>query len=80
MDGFKKPNNEGINTMNTYKVKARMTTYLETEIQAETEQDAWDMANLLDGGEFIESDRIGGWDIQDVIEIENYTCPKFEPA
>ena len=66
--------------MNTYRVKARMTIYLETEIQADDPCQAWDIANLLDGGDFVESDRMGGWDIQDVIEIEDYTCPKFEPA
>jgi hypothetical protein len=35
---------------------------------------------MLDGGDFVESDRMGGWDIQDVIEMDEYTCPKFEPA
>jgi hypothetical protein len=66
--------------MNTYRVKARMTIYLETEIQADDHCQAWDIANMLDGGDFVESDRVGGWDIQDVIEIDGYTCPKFEPA
>lgn len=66
--------------MKTYKVKARMTTWLETEIQANDESEAWDIANMTDGGDFVESDRIGGWDIQDVIEIDDDTCPKFEPA
>jgi hypothetical protein len=60
--------------MKTYRVKATMKTYLVAEIQAENEQDAWELANDLDGGEFVEVPYTGGWDITDVEELEEVTA------
>jgi hypothetical protein len=56
--------------MKTYKVKATMKTYLITEIEAENEEEAWEIANDLDGGLFEEVPYTGGWDVTDVIELE----------
>jgi hypothetical protein len=66
--------------MNIYRVKAVMRTYLVAEIEAESEQEAWELANDLDGGLFEEVPYTGGWDVTDVILLDEGETPKFEPA
>ena len=56
--------------MNTYLVKAKMTTYLLIEVMAENEQEAWEIAEDTDGGDFTEIPYTGGWDITDVSLLE----------
>jgi len=53
--------------MKTYKVWARMTTYLYAYVDAENYEDAQEQANELDGSVFKEND--GDWDIYSV-ELE----------
>ena len=59
--------------MNTYKIRVTMTTYLETEIEAEDQDQAWDTALNMDGSIFTEVPNSDGWDVTDVIEIKEVT-------
>jgi len=45
--------------MKKFKVTASYTVYCETEVEAATEQEAWDIARELDGGGFTP---LRGWD------------------
>lgn len=55
--------------MKTYKIKVAMTTYLETEIEAEDQDAAWETALNIDGSEFTAVPYEGGWEVTDVIEL-----------
>ena len=54
-----------------YKIRATMYTYLEAEVEAEDEQHAWELGNDLDGDMFSEVPFTGGWDITDVVKMED---------
>ena len=54
--------------MKKYKVMARYSTFLETELEAEDIQQALDIAREMDGGEFKET-VLGEWTIDDIKEI-----------
>lgn len=60
--------------MKTYKIRVTMTTYLETEIEAEDKDDAWEIAVNMDGSLFTEVPNSDGWDVTDVIEIKEVTA------
>ena len=53
--------------MKKFRVTAQYTIYLETDIEAEDEDQAWQIANDLDGSAFdpVEDDN---WTINDVME------------
>ena len=54
--------------MAEYKVKVRSVVYYETIIEANSEDEAWENAEWMDGGEFTElPDSI--WLIEDVREV-----------
>lgn len=46
-----------------------MTTYLETEIEVEDEDQAWEAALNMDGGDFREIPNSGDWYVTDCFEI-----------
>jgi hypothetical protein len=54
--------------MKTYKVIARSISYLDKEIEAENEEQAWQIANALDGDEFKYSFAMD-WDIYSVEQV-----------
>jgi hypothetical protein len=56
--------------MNTYKVYGIMSQVLQTEIEANSEAEAWAIAKELDGGNFYKVDGGSEWHI-DNIEEEN---------
>lgn len=51
--------------MKTYKVMAQYTTYVYTLIEAESDEQAWEAAINLDGGDFKDSG-FGDWDVYSV--------------
>jgi hypothetical protein len=53
--------------MKTYRVMAQYTTYVDTYIEAENYDQAWEKAHELDGGDFKESG-YGDWNIEAVEE------------
>ena len=55
--------------MKKYKVKAYYTVYCYAEIEAENEEQAWIIAENMDGGSFKQED-IGDWEIDYVLEIK----------
>jgi hypothetical protein len=55
--------------MKSYKVIAKYTSYVETFIEAEDEQKAWDIAQELDG-EVFDDAGYGSWDIDSVDEVK----------
>lgn len=60
---------------NRYKVFAKMTTYLYVHVDADSEDDAIDMAKNIDGGDFIPLNQgiieCGDWEITDAhMEID----------
>lgn len=57
--------------MKTYKVIAKLTTYFYEHVEAENEDEAYDIAKSMDGGAFIPVDQgVGGdWDIYNVYEV-----------
>jgi hypothetical protein len=59
--------------MKTYKVIASLTTYFFEHVEAESEDQAYDIAKAMDGGAFIPVDQgIGGdWSIDSVSEVTN---------
>jgi len=56
--------------MNRYYIKAVSKTFLITEIIAENEQAAWDIAKNMDGGDFTPLEHTGDFYIYDVDLIE----------
>lgn len=52
--------------MRLYTVQASYITYLSVDIEAESEEQARDIAKELDGGDF-HIDAYGDWNIDDVI-------------
>lgn len=59
--------------MKTYKIRVTMTTYLETEIEAEDQDQAWETALNMDGDAFTEVPHSGGWEVTDAIELSEVT-------
>ena len=57
--------------MRTYRVKARYTTYLYLDVQANSEDEAYAIANEADGGVFREEpmDAQGAWELYDCEEV-----------
>lgn len=51
--------------MKTYRVMARYTTFVYTFIEAENDEQAWEHACELDGGDFKDSG-FGDWDIYSI--------------
>jgi hypothetical protein len=51
--------------MKTYRVMAYYTTYVDTFIEAENDEQAWERAHELDGSEFKDSG-FGDWDVYSV--------------
>lgn len=57
--------------MKTYQVFASYRVYLKTEVQAENEDEAYQKAKELDGGEFEQDglDGLGDWSIDEILEV-----------
>jgi len=55
--------------MKTYQVLASYTTYCTVFIDAETQDEAYDKATEMDGGDF-KQDGYGDWNIDQVMEFE----------
>ena len=65
-----------------YRVLASSITYYAVNVEADTEQEAWDIAGKLDGGDFMELDEVD-WQIDSVIpadetHIMNYRLIELE--
>jgi len=58
-------------TNKKYVVRAAMTTYLTTTIEASTETEAYEIAQTLDGGIFDIMENESDWEIQSAEEQEN---------
>jgi hypothetical protein len=56
--------------MKTYKAYATITYELEYTFELEDDEDAWDYAKDLDGGDFEEIPNSGEWNIYEVVEID----------
>lgn len=58
--------------MKNFKIKASYTTYVYAIVEAENEQKAYELAQDMDGGDFIQerTDGLGNWYIDDIEEIE----------
>ena len=54
--------------MKTYKVIAASTSYVYCLVQAEDEQQAWDKAREIDGGDFDDAG-YGSWIIDTIEEV-----------
>jgi hypothetical protein len=55
--------------MKTYRIEASSVEYLYADIEAETEDEAWDIAYKTDGGDFKRYSG-GDWQIDSVTEKE----------
>lgn len=55
--------------MKTFKATAVYTTYCTIEFEAEDEDQAYEMAREMDGGDFTNTD-IGDWRVVEIEEIE----------
>ena len=58
--------------MAKFRVLAEMTILLEHEIEADSLEQAWELAKQADGGDFTvmdETHQTDGWDIYDVQEV-----------
>jgi hypothetical protein len=56
--------------MKRYKAYATISYDLECEFEVEDDEDAWDFARELDGGDFKELDGSGDWKVYEVEEIK----------
>jgi hypothetical protein len=61
--------------MKTYRVLASYTTYCEVTIEAENEDEAYEIATQMDGGSF-DSKGYGDWNIDQVTEEEEPCKPE----
>jgi hypothetical protein len=55
--------------MKKFKVTASSISYFVLEVEAETQEEAQQIAEQADGGDF-DADGLGDWEIYDVKEIE----------
>ena len=56
--------------MKKYKVMAVMTSYVYLTVEAKNKEEAYDIADDTDGGEFVEESPFdGSWEIQHIEEI-----------
>ena len=55
--------------MKTYRILASYTAYCSMEVEAESIEEAREIAYEADGGDF-HSDEYGDWNIDDVIEMK----------
>ena len=55
--------------MKKWTVRADSTTTYEAEVEADTEEEAWDIAFNLDGSLFNSLDN-ADWNVYDVVQIE----------
>jgi len=55
--------------MKKYKAYATISYDLECEFEIEDDEDAWDVARDLDGGDFKELDGSGDWKVYEVDEL-----------
>ena len=61
--------------MKTYRVTASYMTYCYVEVEAESEDEAIDLAGEIDGGDFTsDSCADGGWEIESAYLIEPVTA------
>lgn len=51
--------------MPVFKIKAKSTQYLEAEIEAKDQEEAWNKAHDMDGGDFDEKGD-GSWEVESV--------------
>jgi hypothetical protein len=59
----------GAISMKTFKVVVSSISYYTVEIEAENDDEAWDIARDMDGGDF-EAEDVGDWEIYSVSEVE----------
>jgi hypothetical protein len=57
------------NSMKSYKILASYTTYCSLVVEAESEDEAREVAYQADGGDFKDND-FGDWNIDDVFLLE----------
>lgn len=57
--------------MKKFKVTARMSTFLEATVEAETLSEAQEIAENMDGGDFTETKDYGDWNIESVTEVSH---------
>ena len=56
--------------MKKYKVMAVMTSYVYLTVEAKNKEEAYDIADDTDGGEFVEeAPYVGGWTSESIEEI-----------
>lgn len=56
--------------MPKFRVRVTMETFLHADIEAADADEAYEIADNMDGGDFVEdSPPAGGWVIEDVIEL-----------
>jgi uncharacterized membrane protein YkoI len=56
--------------MKKFKITACYYTYCTAVVEAEDEEQAYELARDMDGGDFEASDDHSDWHINDVVEIE----------
>ena len=56
--------------MKTFKVTACYFTYCTATVEAESEEQAYELAREMDGGDFKQSGELGDWHINDIQELE----------
>jgi len=54
--------------MKTYKVWVKHVSYLYAYVEAESHEQAWDLAGDMDGSDFIDSGH-GDWDLESTEEL-----------
>lgn len=62
-------NDERVSQTRIFKVTARMVTVLTVEVEAHDADEAWDIAQDLDGGSFSPQPHAGDWVIDAVAEV-----------
>lgn len=56
--------------MKTYRVIASYTVYCHLDIEADSMDEAKEIAYNADGGEFVQSDQYGDWNIDNIMELK----------
>ena len=55
--------------MKKYRAWAKMTSWLYLDVEAESEDEAWEIASEADGGEFEENTIDCSWEITEIEEV-----------
>jgi hypothetical protein len=61
-----------------YKAYATISYDCVCEFEIEDDEDPWEFARSIDGGDFMQIDNSGDWKVYEVTQMHNLECPAVD--